>query len=122
MRSTAALLISPLLGGLLGLAGAFVQAARTTVAGVALPWGVALAGLAVVLAARAVSVSAQRRSAGILLSLTWLAVSIMTAITTRSGDLVIQQQPAALTYLIGTTVVLAAVVMLPVRTATESAA
>ena len=73
-----------------------------------------------VLAAHAVAVSAHRRSAGLIFSATWLAVTLMTAITTRGGDLVLQQSPAALTYLIGTAMVLAAVVMLPVEPVRES--
>lgn len=115
MRSTAALLASPLLGGTLGLAGAFVQAGRTSIAEVTLPWGVALAAFAVVLTGRAVSVRAQRRSAGLIFALTWLAVTLMTAIPTRSGDLVLQQTPSAMTYVIGTAVILTTVIMLPVR-------
>jgi hypothetical protein len=94
-------LVSFILGLAVGTVGAFVQAARTPLFGVSIPWGVIFMLGVVVLAIRLAVNATRTRWAGSALFVGWLFVTIGFATKTPwSGDLIITTGGRQLTYLL----------------------
>ena len=103
---------APLLGAVLGIAGAFVHAARSAVFGVSVPWGLVLSFLCVVFCVRAATVLAGVRSAGVLLFLGWLLPTVVSALQSTDGDLGLQANWRSTVYLFGTVIVASTLMVL----------
>lgn len=106
-----------LLGGLLGLAGAFVQAHRSVITVgdryVVIPWGALLAGLLVVLIVRLVVVGSDRRSLGWLVLGGWLVATLAFATVSPSGDIALSGGTRQMIYLLGVVIVGSAMASIP---------
>lgn len=104
-------------GLVIGVAGAFVQAQRlvlTFISGSpALPWGVALSLLCLVLAIRGATWGMGTRWGGWLLLLGWIAVSVGLGVDSPSGDLAISGGGRQITYLFGGVIAGSAAAMFP---------
>ena len=89
-----------LVGGLLlGTAGAFVQADRLLVGGTAVPWGVVLVLVTLVLAVRGGAWLVRTRWGGAAVGVGWLAATLLFATSSPSGDIAITDGGRQLAYL-----------------------
>ena len=103
-----------LVGGLIGLLGAFVQAQRILIGDVAIPWGLVLVWVVLVLAVRAGAWAVGTRWAAWAVVVGWLAATVVLATESPSGDLAISGGGRQLTYLLGGVVLASAAATLPV--------
>ena len=100
-------------GAVIGIAGAFLQGARLVVSGTALPWGLVVALIALLLLVRAgVEISGSRWGGWIVL-VTWIAVTVTFAAELPTGDLVISAGGRQMAYLLGGVIVGAAAATVP---------
>lgn len=111
-------------GALVGLAGAFVQAQRFVISGadatVVLPWGAVLAVLVLAVAIRGGVWAVQARWGGWLLFLGWLATTLLLATETSSGDIAVSSGGRQVGYLLAGVVIGAAVATFPLPRGTRS--
>ena len=107
------LLASLLVGLVVGVIGAFLQAARLLIAGWTLPWGLVVSLVALLVLIRGAVEIAQSRWAGWLLFAGWLAATLAFAAQLPSGALVISAGDRQLAYLIGGVVLGAAAATVP---------
>jgi hypothetical protein len=93
------------LGAVIGLAGAFVQADRALVQApwglVVIPWGVPLVWLCLLAAIRAGAWLVRSRWGAWSVLAGWLAMTIAMSTESPSGDLALSGGPRQLTYLLG---------------------
>lgn len=102
----------------MGLLGAFVQASRilVTLGGtvIPLPWGAVLTCIVLFAAIRGGTWLVMARTGGALVLIGWLAVTIALSTHSPSGDLAIAAGVRELVYLLGGTVVGAAIATFPI--------
>ena len=103
-----------LVGGVIGVLGAFVQAQRILIGDVAIPWGLALVWVVLVLAVRAGAWSVGTRWAAWAVAVGWLGATVALATESPSGDLAVSGGGRQLTYLLGGVVLASAAATLPV--------
>lgn len=129
MVRIAAALGAVVMGLLLGIAGAFLQAQRIVITFndvyAVLPWGAVLAGLTTLVVIRLVVVGSRRRTFGWLVLAGWLVITLGLATVSPSGDIAVSGGTRQLVYLLGVVVVGSALASVPVlrgtpRTATSS--
>ena len=108
-----AFLACPMAGAFMGVVGAFLQASRSLVAGVTVPWGLVLAVVALLVLIRAAIELTASRWGGWLVLLAWLAATVAFASELPSGALVISAGGRQMAYLLGGVVVGAAAAMVP---------
>lgn len=108
-----------LLGFVIGLAGAFVQAHRliaTTPWGeLVIPWGVPLVWLALIAAIRAGAWAVHSRSGSWGVLVGWLGATVLMAAESPSGDLALSGGTRQLVYLLGGVILGSAAATLPAR-------
>ncbi len=116
MRSASALL-GVLVGALLGVIGAFLQAQRIVFEewGFAIPWGAIVASIGNMIVIRGAVVGAGTRWAGWGVILGWLGLSLALAAESPSGDIAISSGARQITYLLITVIVGATLATLPPR-------
>lgn len=116
MRSASALL-GVLVGALLGVIGAFLQAQRIVFEawGFAIPWGAIVASIGTMIVIRGAVVGAGTRWAGWGVILGWLGLSLALAAESPSGDIAISSGARQITYLLITVIVGATLATLPPR-------
>jgi hypothetical protein len=102
-----------LAGAVIGISGAFLQGARAIVGGVALPWGLVVALVALLVLVRAGVEVTRSRWGGWLVLLTWIALTVAFAAELPSGDLVISAGGRQMAYLLGGVIVGAAAATVP---------
>lgn len=106
-----------LVGALIGLAGAFVQAQRVLVDApwgvVAVPWGVPLVWVALLAAIRGGTWGIRTRWGGWAVLLGWLAITVALSAETPSGDLALSGGGRQMTYLLGGVILGSAAATLP---------
>lgn len=94
-----------LLGAVVGVSGAFVQAQRTVVdlpwGEWTVPWGVALVWLALVVVVRGGVWALRSRWGGWAVGLGWLGVTVILSTESPSGDLALSGGGRQMTYLVG---------------------
>lgn len=100
-------------GAVIGIAGAFLQGARLVVGGTALPWGLVVALLALLLLVRAGVELSDSRWGGWIVLVTWIAVTVAFAAELPTGDLVISAGGRQMAYLLGGVIVGAAAATVP---------
>lgn len=100
-------------GGLVGLLGAFVQADRLLVGTTAVPWGVVLALVTLVLSVRGAAWAVLTRLGGVALFAGWLVVTVLLATESPSGDLAMSGGGRQMTYLLAGVVLGAAAATVP---------
>lgn len=112
-----------LVGALVGLAGAFVQAQRFVIGGadatVVLPWGAVLAVLVLAVAVRGGVWAVRARWGGWLLFLGWLAATLALATETSSGDIAVSSGGRQIGYLLAGVVIGTAVATFPLPRGTR---
>lgn len=105
------------LGLVIGLAGAFVQAQRVLVSTpwgeVAVPWGIPVVWLALIAAIRGGTWAIGTRWGGWMVLLGWLAVTVALSAESPSGDVALSGGGRQLTYLLGGVVLASAAASLP---------
>ena len=107
------------LGLVIGVVGAVVSAARTTVGSVMVPWGLILLLVLLPTFARAVAWSTGTRAAAALFAAGW-AVATAAAVIVRPGDDVLfPDGPRATVYVLGGAALLVLACLVPVRRAPE---
>lgn len=106
-----------LLGMVIGLAGAFVQAHRFVLplADLAIPWGIVVVWVALLAAIRAGAWALHSRGGAWGVLAGWLSATILLATESPSGDLALSGGPRQLVYLFGGVVLGSAAATLPVR-------
>lgn len=104
-----------LAGVVLALFGGFLQAWTVTVFGWSAPLGLVLTLATLVVTIRALVHTFQTRRAGVAFFVGWVVVSVLLALPTPSGDIVIAANTLALVYLFGGVVVGSMAANLPVR-------
>lgn len=100
-------------GIVIGAVGAFLQGARWIIADVAIPWGLILALIALIVLVRAAVDLTGSRWGGWIVLLAWIAVTVAFAAELPSGDLVISAGGRQMAYLIGGVIVGAAAATVP---------
>lgn len=114
-----------LLGALIGLAGAFVQAQRTTTGfywgTVTVPWGLILVWIVLVAAIRGGAWALHSRWGSWAVLAGWLVLTIVMAAESPSGDMALSGGGRQMTYLLGGVIVGSAAATLPVRSGTPRA-
>jgi len=100
-------------GVVMGVAGAFLQAARLVIGGVALPWGLVVALVALLVLVRAGVEWTQTRWGGWIVLIAWIAITVAFAAELPSGDLVISAGGRQMAYLLGGVIVGAAAATVP---------
>ena len=94
-----------LLGSVIGLAGAFVQAQRLLLdlpwGTTAVPWGVPLVWLALVVAVRGGVWAIRTRWGGWAVALGWLVVTVLLSAESPSGDVALSGGGRQFVYLLG---------------------
>ncbi|MGA0980494.1 MAG: DUF6113 family protein [Candidatus Nanopelagicales bacterium] len=96
-----------------GAGGAFLQGARWIIADVAIPWGLVLALIALIVLIRAAVDLTGSRWGGWIVLLAWIAVTVAFAAELPSGDLVISAGGRQMAYLVGGVIVGAAAATVP---------
>lgn len=86
-------------GVILGLFGGFLQAWTVSVGGVALPIGLVLTLATLLAIIRAVIHAFDQRRAGVAFFIGWVVTSVILALPTESGDIVIARDGLAIAYL-----------------------
>ena len=102
-------------GVVLALFGGFLQAWTVAVAGWSVPVGLVLTLATLVVTIRALVHTFQTRRAGVAFFVGWVVVSVLLALPTPGGDIVIAANTLALVYLFGGVVVGSMAANLPVR-------
>lgn len=97
----------------MGIAGAFLQAARALVAGMVIPWGVVLALVALIILVRAGVEVSRSRWGGWIVLVAWIAATVAFAAELPSGDLVISGGGRQMAYLLVGVVAGAAAATIP---------
>ena len=114
-----------LLGAVIGIAGAFVQAQRVLVdlpwGGVVIPWGVPLVWVALVAAVRAGAWWLGTRWGSWSVLAGWLVATVALSAESPSGDLALSGGSRQLTYLLGGVIIGSAAATLRVPRAAERA-
>lgn len=116
MRS-AAVLLGMVVGGILGLLGAFLQAQRLVLegSGVSIPWGAVVASIGTLVVVRGAVVGTGTRWAGWGVVLGWLGATIALSAESPSGDIAISSGTRQLTYLFATVIAGSMLATLPAR-------
>lgn len=102
-----------LAGLIVGTIGAFLQAARSLVAGVVIPWGTVLVLVAVLLVVRGAVEWTQGRWAGWAALAGWLGATVLFATQMPWGALVISAGGRQMAYLIGGVILGSAAATIP---------
>jgi hypothetical protein len=106
------------LGLVVGVVGAFVQAQRATLEGswgsLALPWGVLVVWIALVAAIRGGAWWMRSRWGGWAVLLGWLTATVALSTESPSGDVALSGGGRQLTYLLGGVILASAAASLPV--------
>ena len=100
-------------GGVVGLTGAFVQAQRVVVGPTSIPWGVVAVWVVLVVVIRGCAWAAGTRWAAWAAMLGWLAVTVVLTAEGPAGDVIISGGARQLTYLLGGVVIASAAATLP---------
>jgi hypothetical protein len=102
-------------GLLLGLVGAGLSAVRVTVAGVSIPWGLALTLVALGVGARSAAWLVGRRRAAVAVTVGWMVPTLAFAALSPGGDVLLPDLPRTYAYLLGGVLVstLASTIPLP---------
>ena len=108
-----AYLASLISGLVVGMVGAFLQGARFMAAGVTVPWGLAVAIVALVVLIRAAIEITGGRGPGWVVLGAWIAATVAFAAEMPSGDLVISAGGRQMVYLFGGVVAGAAAATVP---------
>lgn len=110
-----------LLGAVIGVVGAFVQADRTPVASpwgvITIPWGIVLVWIALVAAIRGGAWAIRTRWGSWAVLAGWLVLTVVMAAESPSGDLALSGGTRQLTYLLGGVILASAAASLPIRSA-----
>lgn len=111
-------------GVLLAASAVVVQAARSEVAGRLVPWGLAVALLAVAAAVRGACWWARRRAGGVVVGAAWAVTTVLLAQTGPGGDVLLPDDLRSQMYLLGGVAVAVGCVLvrLPARSVPEPAA
>lgn len=104
-----------LAGVVLALFGGFLQAWTVQLSGWPVPVGLVLTIATLVVTIRALVHTFQTRRAGVAFFVGWAVVSVLLALPTPGGDIVIAADTLALVYLFGGVVVGSMAANLPVR-------
>ncbi len=106
------------LGLVLGLAGAFVQAQRALIDApwgiVTIPWGVPAVWIALLAAIRGASWALRSRWGGWAVLVGWLIATVALSAETPSGDVALSGGSRQLVYLLGGVILASAAASLPV--------
>lgn len=86
-------------GVILGLFGGFLQAWTVSLGGVAVPVGLVLVLATLVATIRALIHAFDKRRAGVVFFLGWVITSVLLALPTSGGDIVIARDGLAIAYL-----------------------
>jgi hypothetical protein len=117
MSRVLGLLLSLVVGLVVGLAGAFVQAQRLLVDSpwgvVPIPWGVLLVWIALVAAIRGAAWGVGTRWAGWTVFVGWLISTIVLSADSPSGDVALSGGGRQMTYLLAGVVIASAAASLP---------
>jgi hypothetical protein len=117
MSRVLGLLLSLVVGLVIGLAGAFVQAQRLLVDSpwgvVPIPWGVLLVWIALVAAIRGATWGVGTRWAGWTVFVGWLISTIVLSADSPSGDVALSGGGRQMTYLLAGVVIASAAASLP---------
>ena len=117
MSRVLGLLLSLVVGLVIGLAGAFVQAQRLLVDSpwgvVPIPWGVLLVWIALVAAIRGATWGVGTRWAGWTIFVGWLISTIVLSADSPSGDVALSGGGRQMTYLLAGVVIASAAASLP---------
>lgn len=112
-----------LVGLVLGLAGAFVQAQRAIVdlpwGLTAIPWGVPIVWIALVSGIRGGAWLVRSRWGAWAVAAGWLAATVLLSTETASGDVALSGGGRQLTYLLGGVILASAAASLPLPRGTE---
>ena len=92
-------------GLLLGLVGAGLSAVRITVAGVSIPWGLALVLTALGVGARSAAWLVGSRRGAASVTVGWMVPTLAFAALTPGGDVLLPDLPRTYVYLLGGVVV-----------------
>lgn len=119
MKRCAGALALLLLGGLIGVVGAFVQAQRLLLdlpwGGIAVPWGVVVVWICLVAAIRGGAWAIQSRWGSWAVLLGWLVFTILMAVESPSGDLALSGGVRQMAYLLVGVLLGSAAATLPAR-------
>lgn len=102
-----------LVGALVGLVGAFVQAQRLAVGAVTVPWGFVLVWVVLLVAVRGGAWAIGSRWGAWAVAAGWLGMTVAMSAESPSGDLAISGGTRQLVYLIGGVVLVSAAATLP---------
>jgi hypothetical protein len=112
-----------LLGGIvLGLFGTVLMAARVTVRGVVVPWGLILSMLAVIACVRGAAWLVGSRRGAALVGLGWVLPTLAFTTANPGGDILLPDVPRTYVYLIGSALVVVLAVALPLPRGAAAAA
>lgn len=104
------------LGGVvLGLFGGFLQAWTVPVAGLRIPLGLVLVLACLIASIRALIHAFDARRAGAIFFIGWAVISVVLALPTSEGDIVIARDGLAIAYLFSGVVMGSAAANLPAR-------
>lgn len=121
----AAALGAVLMGALLGIAGAFLQAQRSVITMgdlyAVLPWGAVVAGITTLVVVRLVVVGTRRRAFGWLVLSGWLVLTLALSTVSPSGDIAVSGGTRQIVYLLGVVVIGSALASFPVLRGTAPA-
>lgn len=125
LTRTAFLILAVIAGVLVGLTGGFVQAHRLiwNVGSyyLAIPWGVVLVLLVLMIVVRGAAKVSQLRAGGWLVLAGWIVTTVYLATETRSGAIAVSSGTRQLVYVLVGVVVGSAVATLPPRGRTPAA-
>lgn len=114
-RPSVASYVGAVVGGVaLGALGAVIVSARVVVAGVTVPWGLALMLVAVGVCARGAAWIMGSRRGAAAVGIGWLVPTVVLASTGRGGDVLMPDVPRTYVYLIGGLVLVVLASLLPI--------
>ncbi len=102
-----------LVGAVIGLLGAFVQAQRLTLGDVTVPWGFVLVWVVLIVAVRAAAWAIGSRWGAWAVAVGWLGMTVAMSAESPSGDLAISGGTRQLVYLLGGVVLVSAAATIP---------
>lgn len=102
-----------MVGAVIGLIGAFVQADRLLIGTVAIPWGTVLVLVVLVLVTRGGVWLLVSRWGGFAVLLGWLSLTIVMSADSPSGDLALSAGGRQMAYLVGGVIVATAATTVP---------
>jgi hypothetical protein len=112
-----------LLGGVvLGLFGTVLMAARVTVRGTVVPWGLVLTMLAILTCVRGAAWLVGSRRGAALVGLGWVLPTLAFATTNPGGDILLPDVPRTYIYLVGSAVFVVLATTLPLPRGAAAAA